>query len=280
MAGFRLADTADLVDVRYHFDPALAGLPSAPATTWMDSEWSPASIAAASGDGGWMSSARHWAASVAFWQAVAKPALSPRQAAVRDLVEWLGRMRYPVELGFRNRVAEAGTLATPWTVEATRPVADLTIRMQRLDAARKQGILSQPLYDQERDIIQGEHGSIARLRWSSADITSIKTLTDQISTKVFAFAADFYFTGSVATTISLLGVQTVADLGQYWSTEWLWNKFGPNAATTPDEVELTTAGTDGPLEEGERAPPARPEAAPMTEADATSRANGQAPVSR
>src|SRR5882724_6040517 len=40
MAGYRLSDSSDVVDVRYHFDPSLAGFPSlAAARSWGDSPW-------------------------------------------------------------------------------------------------------------------------------------------------------------------------------------------------------------------------------------------------
>jgi hypothetical protein len=280
MAGFRQSDQSDLLDVRYHFDPALDGLVAEPATTWQGSEWSKDAVAAESGEPGWTETMEGWASAAAFWRTPQPPeARTPRQAAIHNLVEWLDQMRYPFELGFRNRVAEAGNVPMPWTVGAARFAPALDIRMQRLDAVRQDRVLSQPLYDRERDIIQGEHGNIASLRWSAEAITNIKAATDQVSTKFFSFAADFWFTGSIATTISLLGVQTVADLGQYWSTEYLWNTFGPNAAVDVEDVELNGAGKDGPPDADE-APAATAKDAPVASVDPRSVFNGQPPLTQ
>ncbi|MFO1060572.1 MAG: hypothetical protein U1E53_26820 [Dongiaceae bacterium] len=280
MAGFRKSDQFDILDVRYHFEPALDGLPPEPKTSWAASEWSAEAVKGETEQPGWTATMAGWAASAAFWRAPAPPpALTPRQAAVDSLVEWLGQMRYVVELGYENRVAQAGAVPMPWTVGAAHFEPALDVRLDRLDAVRQSGILSQSLYDRERDIIESEHGSVASLRWSAEGITNIKALTDSATSKIYGFAADYLFTGNVATTVSLLGVQTFSDFGQYWGTEYLWNKLGPNAAVDIEEVELNGAGVDA-APEADEAPVAPAAHAPVAAAELRSSGNAQPSVTQ
>jgi hypothetical protein len=281
MAGFRKSDQFSIFDVRYHFDPALDHLPPEPKTSWAASEWSADAVRDETGQPGWTATLAGWAGSLAVWRTPAPPpARTPRQAAVNDLVEWLGQMRYVFELGYDNRAAQAGAVPMPWTVEAAHFEPALDIRLERLDAIRQSGILSQSLYDRERDIIEGEHGSVANLRWSAEGITNIKALTDSATSKIYGFVADYLFTGNVATTVSLLGVQTFSDFGQYWGTEYLWNKLGPNAAVDIEEVELNGAGADAAPEAADAAPAAPAAHAPVAAAEPRSSANAQPSVTQ
>jgi uncharacterized membrane protein len=85
MAGFRIADRRDLLDVRYHFNPELV-LPGRPAASWGGSPWSQAAVA----------SSRN------------------RAAAVASLSGWVGAAQQAIDDGFRHRLGADASLPFPW----------------------------------------------------------------------------------------------------------------------------------------------------------------------
>jgi hypothetical protein len=247
MGGFRLSDARDLVDVRYHFDPALAGLPTRSAASWQDSDWAVARLdaAAAAPAVSWSDTARRWA-SYAYSLGGSEPEkLSQRRAAVDGLVAWLDSMRYPVELGFKNRLSGVAAVVAPWAGGEAAPSPAFATRIERLDELRAMKALSEAQYDVQLAIIQSEQASVAGERWTAEGLTTAKAATNQVSTNIAAFAADYVMTGSIATSLSLIGVHTVVDVGQYWSTEWAWNTFGPRKIEALQTVDLPAAGFDG-----------------------------------
>lgn len=86
MAGFRIADRRDLLDVRYHFNPELV-LPGRPAASWDGSPWSRAAVA----------SSRN------------------RAAVVASLSGWVGAAQEAIDDGFRHRLGADSSLPFPWS---------------------------------------------------------------------------------------------------------------------------------------------------------------------
>jgi uncharacterized membrane protein len=85
MAGFRIADRRDMIDVRYHFNPELAVPPRA-AAPWPDNPWS-------------------------------RPAVSVsrnRAAVVAGLANWVTASQETLEEGFRHRLPAGASLPRPW----------------------------------------------------------------------------------------------------------------------------------------------------------------------
>ncbi|CAK0746643.1 hypothetical protein CCP1ISM_2530001 [Azospirillaceae bacterium] len=87
MAGYRVADLHDVLDVRYHFNPDLLapGIEANPATAWSSSPWVPERL----GDD------------------------AARAAVVTALVRWAEGVRDTLELGFRNRIPAGAVVAMP-----------------------------------------------------------------------------------------------------------------------------------------------------------------------
>jgi hypothetical protein len=247
MAGFRLSDAADVIDVRYHFDPAIAGFSTPAALSgWSESKWSKAAVTGIPANEGWGDATRRWASYAAFWRSDTPAALSARAVAVDDLVAWLDTMRFPVELGFRNRAGDVAAVSMPWSKDRSELPADLTLRLQKLDQLRARNVLSREQYEEQRAIVESEHGGVAGGRWTAVGLTTAKAITNQITTNIAAFAANYWYTGNAITSLGLIGLHTVVDLGQYWSTEWLWNRFGPRRIDAVAEVDFTGAGIDRP----------------------------------
>lgn len=120
-AGFRFSDMADVLDLRYNFNPDLQGVAPGLRTSWADSPWSRARVFGTVPSSGVWSTVEGLAHHAAFWaddapkrEPPASPAMARRADLVNDLKEWLARLRFPVRLGFENRAALAGTLPMPW----------------------------------------------------------------------------------------------------------------------------------------------------------------------
>jgi len=87
MAGYRIADLHDVLDVRYHFNPDLLapGIEASAATAWSSSPWVPERL----GED------------------------AARGAVVAALIRWTGSVRDTLELGFRNRIPAATVIGMP-----------------------------------------------------------------------------------------------------------------------------------------------------------------------
>ena len=85
MAGFRIADRRDMIDVRYHFNPELV-IPSRSAGPWPDNPWSRPTVSASRN----------------------------RAAVVASLASWVTGSQEILEEGFRHRLPAGTSLPRPW----------------------------------------------------------------------------------------------------------------------------------------------------------------------
>ena len=252
MAGFRLSDPTDVVDVRYHFDPALAGMPTPTDAGWSDSRWSKAAVAGrptAVGEG-WGDAAWRWAGYAAFWNSGAPEESTAERRVVADLVAWLDRMRFPVERGFRNRVGDLAAVALPWSKDGDEPPAALALRLKRLDDLRARQVLTAEQYAEQRAIIVGEHGGEGGGRWTAEGLATAKAFAGQVASNIGAFAAGLWVTGNVATAASLVGAHAVAEAGRYWPAAWSWPLSGSRRIEAASTVDFAGAGIDRPVGPG------------------------------
>ena len=142
MAGFRRNDLTDMLDVRYHFDPALAGYPAAPGPNAVSVDWSRERIYGRATSGAWGvigGVANH----LAFWRTpparepAASPTMEARAAVVNDLRDWLARMRYAIQLGFENRATELASVPMPWDPAEQLFQPELAVRLAALGRTRR-----------------------------------------------------------------------------------------------------------------------------------------------
>ena len=253
MAGFRLSNNSDVVDVRYNFDPALAGFPPAEAVkSWSDSPWAKDRIDDGRTPDTWSAYGWSW---ITWAGGRDEPAPTPRQRVADRLTEWLGDMSHPVKLGFSNQADAAPTMPMPWSAEASAPPPQLVLRLARLDELEAQHVLSNEDYHLQRAIIETESGHVASGRWSAEGLTTVKSITDELSTLVLSFSADALYTQSLTTAAQLISANVGLDLADYWLLEYAWNRWGPRAGTLEEvpEVSFATAGIDGPPESTETA---------------------------
>jgi hypothetical protein len=268
MAGYRLSDNSDVVDVRYHFDPAMAGFPpTASVKTWSDSPWAKTRIDGGQMPESWTTYGWSW---VSWARGSGSPPPTPRQRAADSLAQWLDDMRHPVKLGFSNQARAAPAMTMPWAAAASAPPPQLVLRLARLDELKARHVLTNEQYHLQRAIIETESGHVASGRWTAAGLTNVKTVTDELSTIVLSFSADAIYTQSLATAAQLVTANLGLDLMDYWLLEHAWNKFGPRAGTLEavPQVGFASAGIDGPAAAAEAA--ARPTVTPAKPADVPS----------
>jgi uncharacterized membrane protein len=92
MAGFRIADRRDMIDVRYHFNPEMA-IPPRAIRPWPANPWSRSAVSAS----------------------------RQRAAVVADLSNWVVASQETIEEGFRHRLSSGASLPKPWRSGAREP---------------------------------------------------------------------------------------------------------------------------------------------------------------
>ncbi|MFO1057531.1 MAG: hypothetical protein U1E53_11255 [Dongiaceae bacterium] len=252
MAGFRLTDFSNLLDVRYHFNPELQGVAPDAAANWSDSAWSRAAIYGALTATGTPSTFSSLLNRVAFWRS-APPSREPASSAaaaeradlVNDLRDWLGRMRYPVLFGFGNRAAMLGAIPMPWPANAADKAPELGLRLAVLAQLHERGILDTEEYRRQAAIAEGLSSQHAGSRWTAGELTAVKALTDQATGAIGYFASDLFYTGTIITASQLWGFDQTLDAIRYTAQEYLWQRFGPRRLHVDEVVGLPRVGIDG-----------------------------------
>jgi len=109
-------------------------------------------------------------------------------------------------------------------------------------------VVSNEQYLMQRSVIETESGHVASGRWTAEGLTTVKTMTDELSTMALSFSVDALYTQSLATATQLITASFGLDLLDYWLLEYAWNKFGPRSGTLEEipEVAFAGAGIDGP----------------------------------
>jgi hypothetical protein len=252
MAGFRLSDLSDVLDVRYNFNPDLQGIKPVPTRSWASSIWSRHHVFGADTGTGQQSVVSSLFNRIAFWRPPAparEPAAGPQARAraelVNDVKEWLARMRYPVEFGFDNRAASLAPVPMPWAIAADVPVPELALRLATLSELLDRHIIGRAEYERQRAIAVSLSAAEAGQRWTAEELTVVKAITDQVSGSIGYFGSDLLFTGTIATASQVWGFDQFLDLLRYTGQEYLWQKFGPRKLGISEAVAFPGAGIDG-----------------------------------
>lgn len=252
MAGFRISDFSNMLDVRYHFNPDLQGATPYPAASWADSAWSRAAIYGATTATGTPSTFSSLLNRVAFWRAPTPPREPPGSRAaqqradlVNDLRDWLGRMRYPVLFGFDNRAAALGRIPMPWPLDAEAKAPELALRLAVLAQLHDRGILGTTEYRRQQAIAEGLSAQQAGSRWTAGELTTLKAITDQVTGAIGYFGSDLLYTGTIVTASQLWGFDQTLDAIRYTAQEYLWQRYGPRRLQQDEVVGLPRVGVDG-----------------------------------
>jgi hypothetical protein len=212
MAGFRLSDRSDVVDVRYHFDPALRRAERPPASG---------------------------AVTLVTAAAAADPPSGDDEAF--GLEPWLEAMQGAVKVGFDNGLADLPAVAMPWTTaELESPFTDL--RLRQLDEIKAAKLISDDDYATQREEFLKAEVKLAPEQMSNEELTGWKLLADQASSATLFLTANYLVLVNVPQSVGLLALQMGTDVIQYTVHEYSWNTLGPSRLREAPEIDFAQAG--------------------------------------
>ena len=234
MAGLRLSDRHDVVDVRYYFSAAVRRhrAPEAGAA--------PSSVVAAAAP---PAAQPGYLDKLYFWRTSAPaPEAAKLSPAMVEMSRWLQDMQTLVGLGFDNGLTGMTPMPMPWSNGPRAVPRIVDLRLARLDALHAQHVASDEFYTVRRKGIEDARLELAPERMSTAELTAWKTLVDQITTAAENFVVNFVVLGNLAQTIGLLPLQTTADMVQFSIHEWAWNTYGPSRLREAPTIDFARVG--------------------------------------
>ena len=195
--GFRLFDRQDVVDVRYHFNPATRGLGAAG-----------------------MQQSEAWK--------VDRVDKDPhKRKFVEDLSLWGLHTAAYVEAGLRNRMADLRALAMPGRDAETLARPDIVDRLETLDRLRAESAIDDAQFKAQQSAIASEQQVTTEGGWLSQSIKK------NISFRVFGSAVDWILAFTVTLsapvstgiTASIVAIHSVIFVfnDRYWDTYWARN---------------------------------------------------------
>jgi hypothetical protein len=227
MAGLRLSNAHDVVEVRYNFAAALAGGDDPPAA----GSKPPAPPAAGSSLTGWLPGWLGGGAETA--------TIDPTEAALGD---WLDRMHDAVGLGFVNGLSDTAPMPMPWTPEVAAQAPAWHLRLARLEQLRGAGTIDDKQFAVQRQLILSEEPHIVEAGISTGNLSLIKALADQATAAVPTFLGNYVVLGTFTSAGALLGIQTAVDFVHDYSIELAWNLWGPQRLREEPTIDFVGAG--------------------------------------
>jgi hypothetical protein len=261
MAGFRLSNAQDVLDVRYNFAAALAedsaAMEASPSPTRLAAEEALATImpaaapqqasAAATADQG----ATAAAAGPSWWSGLegmmpgwlsGDEGGAKHAVAIEGLSHWLEQMRGPIQLGFNNELSGREPPPMPWTAVARAPTPSEADKLARLEALRQAGVIDEARFAEQSRLIAADEPRMAEQQISSGNLTLIKVVADQVTAAVPTFIGNWVVLGTVPQAAALLGIQTAVDFVHDYSTELAWNVWGPQRIREEPAIDFPGAG--------------------------------------
>ena len=218
MAGARVGDREDFVDIRYHFDPRRWGW-SAPAF-----------------DGAPDGNTNPWAPAVVKRD-------PPRAHLVEALIRWQLAMVSAVELGLKNRLEDDFALSWPRTA-AGGTGRGIDERKEALDALLAEGRLSPAQYQEQLRLAAESETDAADddALWMIGAKTVGWRIVVASSVAVFSYA----FTSSAAIAGGIAVTNAVVNGALYFGHELFWKKLDPTATpSSPQIIDFAGAGITG-----------------------------------
>ncbi|MCR9176020.1 MAG: DUF2061 domain-containing protein [Alphaproteobacteria bacterium] len=217
-AGLRVANRQDVLDVRYHFDPAMFGASASAATA---DTWSPAVIE------------RNTA----------------RLIVVKDIAAWASAMVVALDQGLRGRLApdqvalpiSGSSSAVEGSGAEAASVAN-AVRAKELLALRESGELSQDEYQRQMALVSsGAAAAAAAGGWTYAQVAGWKAATYRVMVTAVNVGIDYMFIGRPFAAGVLVILQVVVNTTKFFFHEMLWQDVfgvGPLQRENPRVIEL------------------------------------------
>ncbi|MFO1057532.1 MAG: hypothetical protein U1E53_11260 [Dongiaceae bacterium] len=262
MAGFRLSNAQDVLEVRYNFAAALAEdqaaieppassirlaaaqalaviIPAAaPQQASVAAPADQGSAAAAAGAGWWGS----LEGMMPGWLGGGSAGPDEYAGAINGLSDWLKVMRGPVQLGFNNELSGRDPPPMPWTAATGEAQPGEPDKLAQLDALKQAGVIDQARFEEQSRLIAADTPREAEAQISSGNLTLIKVLADQATAAVPTFIGNWIVLGTVPQAATLLGIQTAVDFFHDYSTELAWNIWGPQRIREEPTIDFPGAG--------------------------------------
>jgi uncharacterized membrane protein len=193
VAGFRVSNRHDILDVRYHFAPETLGAPPGSRDI---APWAPSVIAS-----------------------------DPQRVdLVKDLAAWAGTMQKFVEQGLQNRLA-AGPFPAPRTNAAAEIPSERADRLARLKALFDQKTIDQAEYDRQRLLIEDEATPKDLSTWTLSQVAGWKAATYRVVVTTINAGIDYVFIGQPFAAGVLVVLQVVINTTKFFFHEMMWQEW-------------------------------------------------------
>jgi hypothetical protein len=211
VAGYRLSNRHDVIDLRYGFAADLyQPTPAAPA----------AAEPPATTTGSWLGLLPSWLGGGAEEPAAEDPAL-------RGLADWLDSMHALVAVGFRNGLSGMAPMPMPWTAHPAGPAPIAKRRIEQLTALLRQGAITPAEFGQQQSLILSQQPHLAAEQISTGYFTLIKVAAEQGTGILPTFVGNLIVLGSLPQAATLLSIQATLETVHDYLTELAWNTWGP-----------------------------------------------------
>lgn len=223
VAGLRAADRHDVVDVRYHLDPAALQVPAT-------------------------------AAEAAAWEPSAIESQPAQLAVVKDFAAWSALVAAPLSIGLRGRLDPSDT-AFPPIAGASIVDPDAAARAAQQDALRSlhaAGAISDSELEQQLATIAAPVAAAGAANWTYAQVAGWKAFTYRVVVTTINAGIDYVFIGRPFAAGVLVILQVVVNTTKFFFHEMMWQEmFGisPLQRDTPTIIEfgrIVTASASGP----------------------------------
>ena len=213
VAGLRAANRQDVVDVRYHVDPASLGVAASAATA---AAWEPAVIEQD----------------------------AARLAVVKSVAAWAGTAAEPLDRGLRGRLQAVSLPAITSAGDLEPEAVARAARVEALRALRESGSISdQEFQSQLADVDSAAAAAAAAAAggWTYAQVAGWKAFTYRVVVTTINAGIDYVFIGRPFAAGVLVVLQVVVNTTKFFFHEMMWQEiFGisPLQRDAPNVIEF------------------------------------------
>jgi uncharacterized membrane protein len=214
MAGFRVRDRAQMLDIRYYFPPPDDAGDPLP-TNWASSAWGP--------------------------RRVAKDAA--RRGRIDALVAWTSAMTEPIERGFRNQLGPGFEPVSPWT-GPRGDAAPAGLRFDELAALRARGEIGNVQYIEQLAMLERRAAQPLPVEFSQRRRIGVKTVTYSVLASVDSAVVAYFVLGSAILSLGYTVGMNIASPMAYYFHELAWSSAGIGKPPVQGARELAEIGID------------------------------------
>jgi uncharacterized membrane protein len=194
--GFRVADRADLVDLRVSFDPRRRGLAPTPLARWPDSAWHPTRVAAD----------------------------EARMAYLAGLSRWAATFVDSIEQGMKNALAEGEKPPAPFADD--NEVSPQTVRrLQELVRLFETGAIGAEEFERQSTLVLSGQADQSAAPIDPGEVALWKTISYRPMVSTANLFIDYMWIGQPFAAGVLVLLQVVVNTTKFYFHELAWNKY-------------------------------------------------------